>query len=335
MRAPPVGIPTTEEVAGSGSAKFDAWIGYHHPPNTRAPSDSTIRAAGLTPSSDLARCFEEFYRKQWAKEEQEPPAGSKALKNFAKKLRAVPAEWPIRSYLQLAKSQQRVVEAGAVVDSRSWRRFLDSAVFLSVNGRDENEQPLTVEAAFLEAVKAATRPLSVVPASDVTQHSCKFTSDHARIRSVAYPYTPACNSGVNSNDDVIEIRVGGVVAGYVVVDLASGYIDDLCVDPAYSGLGLGSQLLGASAEAVLNYYAKGRHHPRRHNGCLETARLTLHVRAANRPATSLYRSLGLEIGELEFPHWFDWHGGYELEASCEEVIGKVKARASQRVTNEA
>ena len=52
-----------------------------------------------------------------------------------------------------------------------------------------------------------------------------------------------------------------------------------------------------------------------------------HVRAANRPAISLYQSLGLKIGELEFPEWFDyWHGGYTLEASCEEIITRVQAK---------
>ena len=58
----------------------------------------------------------------------------------------------------------------------------------------------------------------------------------------------------------------------------------------------------------------------------ESAVISLHVRAANRPAISLYQSLGLKVGELEFPEWFDWHGGHTLEASCEEIIAKVQAK---------
>ena len=30
--------------------------------------------------------------------------------------------------------------------------------------------------------------------------------------------------------------------------------------------------------------------------------------------------------ELEFPEWFDWHRGYTIEASCEEIIAKVEAK---------
>ena len=60
-----------------------------------------------------------------------------------------------------------------------------------------------------------------------------------------------------------------------------------------------------------------------------------HVRAANRPAAiSLYQSsLGLLeiIGELEFPEWFDWHGGYTLEeASCREEIITRRVEAKYR-----
>ena len=58
------------------------------------------------------------------------------------------------------------------------------------------------------------------------------------------------------------------------------------------------------------------------------------VRAANRPAISLYQSsLGLLeiIGELEFPEWFDWHGGYTLEeASCREEIITRRVEAKYR-----
>ena len=203
-------------------------------------------------------CLRKYYRKKWAKA-QRPPAAGKIQRTFAKAVRAVPAEYPLRSYLALSEVQQRAVDAGAVKDARSWRRLLDSACFLAVNGRSVSvdggsEQPLTVEAAFLKALTTATKPRPKLPVGDVTLHTSSFASDHARIRGAAYPYTPACNSGVDSRDDLIETRVGGAVSGYVVVDLDSGYIDDLCVDPQYSGLGLGPTA-GAAAEAVLNQWA--------------------------------------------------------------------------------
>ena len=111
----------------------------------------------------------------------------------------------------------------------------------------------------------------------------------------------------------------GTLAGYIAVDLESGYVDDLSVAPDFSGCGLGTRLLLAGAEAVTDNHNKksaGKGSPQ----------LCLHVRAANRPAICLYTMLGFELGELEFPSWFDWHGGYELQANCADVVTRARQR---------
>ena len=47
--------------------------------------------------------------------------------------------------------------------------------------------------------------------------------------------------------------------------------------------------------------------------------ISLHVRALNRPALRVYTRLGLRKGALEFPGWYDWHGGYHLVGATAEV----------------
>ena len=98
--------------------------------------------------------------------------------------------------------------------------------------------------------------------------------------------------------------------GYACLDDESNYLLDLAVDPAQSGAGVGTALLGACG--VIAEAAGER-------------TVQLHVHRHN-PAAEMYRRCGFETTELRFPDWFDWHGGYLMTAKSADLARLLSTR---------
>ena len=148
-----------------------------------------------------------------------------------------------------------------------------------------------------------------------------FGAAHASIRAAAHPFTSAyieeVMRDVESEGSPIVEAVGlgaddeeGPVLGYACLDDESNYLLDLAVDPAQSGAGVGTALLGACG--VIAEAAGER-------------TVQLHVHRHN-PAAEMYRRCGFETTELRFPDWFDWHGGYLMTAKSADLARLLSTR---------
>ena len=85
--------------------------------------------------------------------------------------------------------------------------------------------------------------------------------------------------------------------------LRARYVMDMGVDVAFLGAGVGAALLGGAGVVAAR---EGR------------PALHLHVRRRN-PGVELYARCGFAVTEAGFPSWYDWHGGYAMEARAGEV----------------
>ena len=214
-----------------------------------------------------------------------------------------PAEVTARNFLATCPGKVRGVDADA-------SQLGEPFVFAAVYGKDAStDKPLSLEAALDHVLLGfrERRPLTAPPAFRVGTYGSK----HAAIRARAFPYRPACMSG--PGDFTVDCVDGasGELLGYVAVDPSSGYMDDLAVLPSAQGNGIARSLVTSTAKVLAE---RG------------VPTISLHVRAANRPAIRLYAgSLGMEMGDNEFPPWYDWHGGYHLEASSAEIAAKARS----------
>jgi ribosomal protein S18 acetylase RimI-like enzyme len=104
---------------------------------------------------------------------------------------------------------------------------------------------------------------------------------------------PGC--GVfDARSSFLAVDQGGKLAGMCLASIVSngvGHITQICIEPSYSGFGLGRELLLRSLDVLQEV------------GC-RTATLT--VTAANQPATRLYQQLGFTVMH-RFPAYV-WEG---------------------------
>jgi ribosomal protein S18 acetylase RimI-like enzyme len=131
-----------------------------------------------------------------------------------------------------------------------------------------------------------------------------YDERHAAIRRAAYPYQPACSS--KHGDPVFEATCDGEVVGYVAY--RGDYFDDVSLAPGCQGCGVAKALICTAA----------RHGNR-------SGFLSLDVRACNLPAIALYTKLGFKKSEKHYPPFYDWHGGYSMNAAAAEVAKQMPA----------
>jgi ribosomal protein S18 acetylase RimI-like enzyme len=249
------------------------------------------------PDSDV-QAFTEYFTAVLSRGGGKPPSAA-TLKEWKSELQAAPAEVSVWSFLQQP-------ENAALLKGKD-ERFIDRVVFSCVYGN------------ALSSFKEALANAAAEAEKRVDQGSCRlkfsdghFDRRHQALRAAAYPYRPACGSGPGHvTVDCVDEANGEQLVGYIAVS-ADGYADDLCVLPSHSGCGIARGLVCAAAAR------------------LEAAgvdELNLHVRACNHPAIKLYESLGLRKGDLEFPGWYDWHGGHHMVGKAKDIAALASAAA--------
>ena len=130
-----------------------------------------------------------------------------------------------------------------------------------------------------------------------------YDDRHAAIRKQAYPYRPACSA--KNGDPVLEVTCDGKVVGYLACH--GDYFDDLSLLPAFHGCGIAKALICTAAKLS------------------KSGNLSLDVRACNLPAIALYTKLGFDKSTNEYQPFYDWHGGYSMNAQAAEVAKQMPA----------
>jgi ribosomal protein S18 acetylase RimI-like enzyme len=130
-----------------------------------------------------------------------------------------------------------------------------------------------------------------------------YDDRHAAIRKQAYPYRPACSA--KNGDPVLEVTCDGKVVGYLACH--GDYFDDLSLLPAFHGCGIAKALICTAAKLS------------------KSGNLSLDVRACNLPAIALYTKLGFDKSKNKYQPFYDWHGGYSMNAQAAEVAKQMPA----------
>ncbi|KAK3253037.1 hypothetical protein CYMTET_37692 [Cymbomonas tetramitiformis] len=143
--------------------------------------------------------------------------------------------------------------------------------------------------------------------SRITTQNGVWGVEHAAIRKRSYPYVPAL--GDSTGEAVIEARdQNDQLLGYVI-QTGGNYIFDLAVDPRVQGCAVGVALVGTLASSM------------QRNG---VSTMCLDVRRCNEPAVRFYNRLGFRIVKKTFPPWYDWHGGFHLEAETNAIAAHLE-----------
>lgn len=177
------------------------------------------------------------------------------------------------------------------------QRLVFSGVYGVGLSLDESLQRVLGEVEQASALKLAadSSPLELRVESGV------FDERHARIRRSAYPYRPACTAG--EGDPVTNcVCSDGALAGYIAMH--GSYADDLAVDPKFHGCGVAKTLVREMAAGL------------KQQG---SSTMSLDVRALNLPAIEFYKRMGFKIQEKRYPAFYDWHGGFRMEAWLDSV----------------
>ena len=211
-------------------------------------------------------------------------------------LAACPARASVLTFAQEVSTR---IDEAAAASARVRQSIFASLMFTCIYGKNAHGERLQFEVALQRVLDQVVERASAEPPTQPLQYvPGKYGAAHAAVRAAAYPYTPACASDIN-HTTVDCIDANGGLLGYVCVDEDFGYLDDLCVLPRAQGYGIAACLVVQAAKSLVE---------RR----VDT--ISLHVRAANLPARRLYSALGFAEGDNEYPSWYDWHGGFHLEA---------------------
>lgn len=288
---------------------LDPWAGYALPTAPPAPDAALLKDLGVTEGE--ANIFAEYYSKDCARTRRTPDPS--ALKDWREETAAVPTEASARAYLASHIEQLILATMG---DERAHFAISERFIFTSVYGRQPSAsgrpaKPLP----FGEALRRALDEHAAIQEGKTKQktYTCRpgtFDKRHLAIRLKAFPYVPACAaSDGDMTVDAVDAKDGSL-CGYIAFS-REGYVDDLSVLPAWQGRGVARALVGAASAQLA--------------AADPAAELSLHVRACNRPALRLYKSLGLTQGEWEFPPWYDYHGGFHLEGRAAEIAERAAA----------
>lgn len=253
--------------------------------------DAAIQRLGV--SEVAADAFAEYYTAMKIKHAGEP--SESVLISWKAELAKCPAEVEIRALLAAHPDAEQI-------DAKASERIVFSCIY---GGRS---------VADALAMLQSETPSSSPPAHpSFTFSSGHFDARHQRIREVAYPYRPACGSS-HGTSTIDCVEADGHLIGYIAVSsVIDGYVDDVAVLPSHHGRGVARGLVCAAAARLV---AEG------------VEELSLHVRACNYPAIRLYESLGLTRGELEFPSWYDWHGGFHMAGNAKAVAAHARSSAA-------
>jgi len=227
------------------------------------------------------------------------------MKDWREVLQKRRAQVQVKAFMQ-----EHEAEIAEFSDSNGVPRLAieQGMVFAGIYGQTGDKTALPLKDA-LDRVMADILAAKENPAPKdlkLTFQMGQFDTRHREIRKKAFPYTPA---SVTSEGDmtVDSVTPDGTLVGYIGFS-PRGYIDDLAVLPAWQGRGVAKFLVCMSAKWLSQ---KG------------VNEIGLHVRACNIPAINLYKKLGFSLGENEFPGWYDWHGGYAMQASSAEVAARI------------
>ena len=257
----------------------------------------------LDVSSSEADAFSEYYAAKQAAADREPI--SDELRSWKEDLAATPAEVTVRAFLARPENERQL---RAACDGTVPKKLVEKAIFTAVYGKKASS-PLPLNKALARVLAEHTEAKVGGAHNAKERFECtlsRFESEHATLRLKAFPYRPACGSSTGSTT-IDCLLTGGSgkpeLLGYIACG-SDGYIDDLSVLPACQGCGIARKLVVAAAAQLAA-------------AC--RPEISLHVRACNYPAIALYTSLGFGCGELEFPPWYDWHGGYHMSAKAAAV----------------
>lgn len=261
------------------------------------------------PKNDQA-AFNELYQKRLQQGRGKPCMED--MKNWSKVLADKPAEAQVRAFI---KDHEKEIAELAKSSGLKREALEQTLVFTGVYGQTSERTPLP----FKDALKVVTANIRAAAANPAPKDCCltlregTFDKRHLEIRTASFPYKPASATGGGGRtvdcyftpDRVSEVLVGYIAPG-------GGYIDDLAVLPAWQGRQIAKGLICKAAEMLSNQGIE---------------RIHLHVRAINYPAISLYREgCGFTVSENVFPGWYDWHGGYEMDAKCSDVAARLPER---------
>eukprot|EP00933_Yihiella_yeosuensis_P071249 TRINITY_DN79457_c0_g1_i1.p1 TRINITY_DN79457_c0_g1~~TRINITY_DN79457_c0_g1_i1.p1 ORF type:complete len:286 (+),score=47.67 TRINITY_DN79457_c0_g1_i1:41-898(+) len=264
-------------------------------------------AAQLGVTSQDMPAFIELYLA--LEEERSRTLSAKDLENWKDILAEHPAEASVSAFIEEnAEEIGKVLEgiSGSSLSSR--RSFEQRLIFTCVYGRTSAGNPIPFLDALqqvLDEIKSRDTLGKQIHAPFTLQDGI-FDDRHLQIRKVAYPYRPACAS--RTGDKTLDCKSSdGTLVGYICMG-GRGYADDLSVLPYCQGRGIAKALICGAAKRLAKQKVK---------------KFELHVRAANCSAMGLYSSLGFAKSEKCYPGWYDWHGGYEMEAESVEVAARM------------
>uniref|UniRef100_A0A7S0A037 N-acetyltransferase domain-containing protein n=1 Tax=Pyrodinium bahamense TaxID=73915 RepID=A0A7S0A037_9DINO len=266
-------------------------------------------AAKLAVPDEDREAFTEFYYALGERLGKAPP--EVRLRMWRAELAKNPAQVQVRAFMKrgdvVSKIEAMIGKHGDVT-LRALESFRACLMFSCVYGRTRDGKPLPFADALTKVLHDIEAQLSSRRANSAPQHlTCKpgtFSQNHAGIRAAAFPYAPACTTGLGDMTIDCFVEAGDELLGYIAFNEAMGYVDDLSVWPAHQGRGVAKTLVRAAARYLDN---------------AGVPELSLHVRAANYPAIRLYKSLGLEVGDNVYPPWYDWHGGYLFCGSSKQL----------------
>lgn len=227
------------------------------------------------------------------------------LEAHGHRLRALAAQW----------ASATGVAGDAAGEARAWRLLEQRFLFAGVYGA---QVPLEDLLRSLEGEAESGIAAAAATASD--RSSCFrvvpgcFGTRHAALRAAAYPYVPACGTGPGhavlechgGDSDEKQGAPSASLVGYAA--MAGAYADDISVDPAYHGRGIGKALVCGVAARLAELGEK---------------EMSLDVRACNLPAVEMYRALGFEIVRKHYPSFYDWHGGYRMRADTRDLVERM------------
>ncbi|CAE8657884.1 unnamed protein product [Polarella glacialis] len=266
------------------------------------PSDAAAAAAAtaLAVPSEWLDAFEEFFL------ELSEAAGSvpsqSQLASWQSTLRSARAVATVRAHLAVHAAD--IAAALGPLATFCQRRAVEQRfIFMGVYGSEMSLPDALTQ--LLEEVRKQSENFDQLQLKEPRFLLRLGTFDdrrHGSLRSSAYPYSPACSSG--PGDAVVECLQASTLelAGYLALNGA--YADDCSVHPGFQGRGIAKALVCSSAALL----AKQRH-----------THMSLDVRACNLPAFGLYKSLSFKVVKKHYPGFYDWHGGYKMQAVLSEV----------------
>mmetsp|Transcript_102126 Transcript_102126/g.255931 ORF Transcript_102126/g.255931 Transcript_102126/m.255931 type:complete len:298 (-) Transcript_102126:311-1204(-) len=249
------------------------------------------------------------------------------LKAWASELQDARAEVDVRAHLEanVGQLQALAAECAAAAGgdressvSKLLRQLEQRFVFMGVYAADVPLDGL-MERLRGELQSMAARSREEQPRTGEAGSPCAFRlapgvfdDRHRQLRKLAYPYTPACGSEEGS--EVIEcLREDGwcgtsssTLVGYLAAH--GKYADDVTVDPRCQGRGIGKALVCGWGTQLARE---------------KEATVSLDVRACNYPALEMYKALGFQVLRKHYPGFYDWHGGFRLEAKTADLVARA------------